>query len=390
MKEAKRLKEFLEDYDDDSTGLPITRIETLANGLFNRDRLGYANIFSSEKYSQYILDSGDLLFSHINSKQYIGRTVLYVKQEQEEIIHGMNLLRLKVIPDILSPHFIYYYFKSPFIKEQIASHRKDAVNQSSISISDLKRITLYVPPLPEQQQIVSELDCLQGIIDKKKEQLQELDKLAQSIFYTMFGDPVENEKGWDIQTLKTSTTKIGSGATPKGGNDNYKENGISLIRSLNVHNNSFKMKELAFIDEEQANGLKNVIIERNDVLLNITGASVARCCVVPSNILPARVNQHVSILRAQKNILNHIFLCYQLTSVPFQTVLIAMSKANGATREALTKTQVGNIKIILPPLPLQQEFADKINAIEQQKARIQQSLQDTETLFQSRMDYYFD
>ena len=93
-------------------GIPITRIETLSGGVFNRDRLGYANILSTEKYTSYILDDGDLLLSHINSKTYIGRTVVYNKLENEEIIHGMNLLRLKVIRKILSPYYAYYCFKS--------------------------------------------------------------------------------------------------------------------------------------------------------------------------------------------------------------------------------------------------------------------------------------
>ena len=102
---------------------------------------------------------------------------------------------------------------------------------------------------------------------------------------------------WIRRRLSDVTTKIGSGATPQGGEANYKQSGVSLIRSLNVHDGEFRMKDLAFIDETQATQLDNVSIEPRDVLLNITGASVARCCVVPSEVLPARVNQHVSILR---------------------------------------------------------------------------------------------
>ncbi len=106
--------------------------------------------------------------------------------------------------------------------------------------------------------------------------------------------------GWSKIKLSDITSKIGSGATPRGGKSAYKAHGISLIRSMNVHDGEFIEKNLAFIDESQAKKLSNVIIEKNDVLLNITGASIARCCVVPSRILPARVNQHVSILRACK------------------------------------------------------------------------------------------
>ena len=94
-----------------ANGIPITRIETLSGGVFNRERMGYADITSAEKYSQYILDDGDVLMSHINSKTYIGRSVLYKKENDEQIIHGMNLLRLKAIPSILLPSFLNTSFQ---------------------------------------------------------------------------------------------------------------------------------------------------------------------------------------------------------------------------------------------------------------------------------------
>ncbi len=197
---------------------------------------------------------------------------------------------------------------------------------------------LSVPPLPIQEKIVSELDCINGILDKKRQQLKELNALAQSLFYQMFGDPINNEKGWEVKKLGEVATKIGSGATPKGGNQAYKEFGISLIRSLNVHNNQFIYKDLAHIDDEQAKALNNVTIKNGDILLNITGASVARCCIVPNDILPARVNQHVAIIRLTE--VSNIFLANQFTSSFYQQELLSISKGNGATREALTKARI--------------------------------------------------
>jgi len=111
----------------------------------------------------------------------------------------------------------------------------------------------------------------------------------------------ELPQGWKWQNLSEVSVKIGSGSTPRGGRKAYKSEGISLIRSLNVYDDGFKIKGLAFIDDEQASKLSNVVVEENDVLLNITGASIARCCVVPSDLLPARVNQHVSIIRLKRN-----------------------------------------------------------------------------------------
>ena len=280
--------------------------------------------------------------------------------------------------------YIYYYLKG--YKWQGANKAAMGLTLNKASISQNH---IAIPPREEQERIVEELDCLSGVIEKKREQLRELDALAESIFYTMFGDPITNEKGWEVKKLKNITSKIGSGATPKGGNESYKGEGISLIRSLNIHNNLFVYKDLAHIDEEQADVLRNVVVEDGDVLLNITGASVARCCVVPNDVLPARVNQHVAIIRP-KELGNNIFICYQFTSNAYQQELLSIGKSNGATREALTKGQLEELDIIVPPLTLQQEFADKIEAIEKQKELIKQSITETETLFNARMDYYFN
>jgi len=261
--------------------------------------------------------------------------------------------------------------------------------QRNLDMPSFRKLIIPIPPIEEQERIVAELDLLQGIIEKKKEQLKAYDQLAQSIFYSMFGDPIDNPKGWETTKLKDITTKIGSGATPKGGNQSYKNEGISLIRSLNVHNGSFKYEDLAHIDEQQAHQLNNVIVEENDVLFNITGASVARCCIVPFDVLPARVNQHVSILRPKKEIVNHVYLCYYLISPNSQNALLVMSKSNAATREALPKSMMEKYSICVPPLSLQQEFAEKVEAIERQKALVQQSIVETQTMFDCTMDKYF-
>lgn len=199
----------------------------------------------------------------------------------------------------------------------------------------------------------------------------------------MFGDSVRNEKGWDKVQLSDACKKIGSGATPKGGKESYHKEGISLIRSLNVHNDEFSYDDLAFIDETQAHELRNVEVEENDVLLNITGASVARCCIVPKNVLPARVNQHVSIIRPKGEVFNSIFLSRLFTSENYQKFLIKKSKSKGATREALTKEEIELFKLIAPPVILQNQFAAIVKKTEALKEQFKASLSDLENLYGS-------
>lgn len=179
----------------EACGYPITRIETLANGVFNHNKVGYANIFELGKYEQNVLNNGDLLVSHINSKSYVGRTVVYYTKFDETIIHGMNLLRLIPTSELLSKYF-YYISLTHYFKDRIANIRKDSVNQSSFSISDLKKIPIPVPPMAVQERIVAELDKINEVIEKCRELLRTLDSLAQSIFYDTFGDPISNPKGW--------------------------------------------------------------------------------------------------------------------------------------------------------------------------------------------------
>ncbi|MGL1065680.1 restriction endonuclease subunit S [Vibrio vulnificus] len=167
--------------------------------------------------------------------------------------------------------------------------------------------------------------------------------------------------GWEWHKLKDLTTKIGSGATPKGGEKAYKSSGISLIRSLNVHDCFFKEEKLAFIDDEQANGLKNVVVESGDVLLNITGASIARCCIVPNEFLPARVNQHVAIIRPTEYV-DSKFLNYLIVNPKFKAQLLWQG-AGGATRQALTKAMVEELNIPLPSLPEQKRIVEKLDAL---------------------------
>lgn len=173
--------------------------------------------------------------------------------------------------------------------------------------------------------------------------------------------------------LKKITNKIGSGATPTGGKSAYKEEGISLIRSLNVYDYSFSYENLAYIDEVQAKKLSNVEIHENDILLNITGASVGRCCKVPRQIIPARVNQHVSIVRVDNNCANVDYILYYINS-PHNKLRLLNIAQGGATREALTKEAIENFIVELPDNNAQDFIANILssydNLIENNNRRI--------------------
>ena len=170
----------------------------------------------------------------------------------------------------------------------------------------------------------------------------------------------KNKNNWEKHALKTVTTKIGSGATPAGGRESYFSEGTPLIRSMNVHFRGFEKKGLVFLSDKQADGLSNVIVQANDVLLNITGASIGRVTIAPIDMTGARVNQHVTIIRPTSELLPK-FLSIFLASPTVQRMIDGIQV--GATRQALTKGMIEQFKIPLPPLAEQKRIVTKVNEL---------------------------
>lgn len=190
---------------------------------------------------------------------------------------------------------------------------------------------------------------------------------------------------WQSEPLSALTLKIGSGSTPRGGDSVYISEGTTLIRSQNVYNNEFSTDGLVYIDEKTAEKMKGVSVEKEDVLVNITGDSVARCCLVHDAVLPARVNQHVAILRTNpKKLLPH-FLAFYMVS-PFMQAKMLSWAGTGGTRKALTKGMLEGFEIPLPPVDVQDKIVQKIRTyndlIENNRRRIQLLEESARLLYQ--------
>jgi type I restriction enzyme S subunit len=260
-----------------------------------------------------------------------------------------------------------------------------------ISSKQIENIEIPLPPLPEQHRIVSIVDEAFAAIDKAKANAERNLKNAKELFESYLQGVFEN-RNWETKTLKELTTKIGSGATPRGGQENYKAEGISLVRSMNVHDWEFRERNLAFIDEKQAKELDGVSLQENDVLLNITGASIARCCVFPKEYLPARVNQHVSIIRSKNELLDAIFLNLLLTSTTYKDQLLFTGE-QGATRQAITKAQIEAFRISIPSLKQQKTIVRQIHALRAEtkmlNAVYQKKIDDLEELKKSILQKAF-
>lgn len=193
---------------------------------------------------------------------------------------------------------------------------------------------------------------------------------------------------WKTYKLGEIADKIGSGATPKGGKQAYLEKGISLIRSQNVLDFYFSKNGLAFISEQQAAELKNVTVQKDDVLLNITGDSVARVCKVPDDIIPARVNQHVGIIRGKRDKVNQDFLKYYLLQPAFKNYMLGLA-SSGATRNALTKLMIEKFVVKLPDLPTQRSIASILSSLDDKIELNNQMSQTLEAIAQTIFKEWF-
>ena len=286
-------------------------------------------------------------------KTAITKTPLYTNEAI------MAFIDKKVIQ--IEPKYIYFLFS--YIKW--GQFTNNAVKGKTLNKKFFSDFQINIPKYIQQTKVASILIRINKILEYKHSLIKAYDALIKSRFVEMFGNPIINDKKYPVFKLKDISQKIGSGVTPRGGDSNYIDKGVAFIRSMNVYNNTFKKENLVYIDESLAKQLCQVELFSNDLLLNITGASVARCCTVPDDILPARVNQHVCIIRQCR--ISNVFLEYCLTNEAYQEYLLLLSNKNGATREALTKIQVENLEVIFPPLTEITRFVKIVHQINKLK-----------------------
>ena len=348
-------------------GYPITRIETTANDRFNRDRMGYAGITDIEKYESYILQDGDLLMSHINSVQYLGRTVLYEKQGNEKIIHGMNLLGLKARRDIIIPAYARYCFYSYSFRQQIGRITKKSVNQASFAVADLKKIKIKVPDLSEQSRVVDILNRLNQVIKDRQQELQKLDDLTKARFVEMFGDPVDNPMGWNkkrLQDIVSDDCSISYGIVQTGDD---KEEGVPVFRPVDIVNRVPKLDELKKTTEEISNKYKRTILKGREMLITVR-ANIADTCIVGEEFKGCNVGRGIVPIRTKEDIMVLEFLKYLMDSKHLNDDI--KRKAKGITLIQLNMEDLREVELIIPPVEQQKIFVDFAKKIDKSKVAI--------------------
>ena len=348
-------------------GIPITRIETLSNDKFNRERMGYADILDASPYSSYILNDGDILMSHINSMKYLGRAVQYLKNEDETIIHGMNLLRLVPTKDVLSSFLIYQFFTA-FFRNQIVSISHQSVNQASFNTTNLKNLKLKVPSLSEQQSIVDYLDSAFAKIDAMKANAEKALNEAKALFQASLKEMLEPKEGWEEKALKDFATDMYRGSGVK--RDQVTEEGISCVRygeiytKYNFHFSKCASHTLA----EYVNSPK--YFEYGDILFAITGESVEE---IGKSI--AYTGKEKCIAGGDIVVMKHNYEPRYI-SYALSTPSAIKQKGHGKTKLKVVHTNIPSLKeIILPIAPKDEQIkiSDTLDSLKSKVDRLQEN-----------------
>lgn len=324
------------------------------------------------------ISDGDVLLTIVGT---IGRTCC-VQNPFIPFTLQRSVAVLKPRKECLISRFLMYALHS---LTDLWNNEAKGVAQKGIYLRQLSAIPIPIPPMEEQERIVAELDLLQSVIDKKKAQLDEYDKLAQSIFYDMFGDPVDNEKGWEMKKLKDiAIIKIGPFGSLLHTAD-YITGGTPLVNPIHMKNGKIVPDNEFTISDDKKKEMTAYLLKKGDIIFARRG-EIGRCAVV-SNKEDGYLCGTGSLFTRFNEQISELYVLYWTKSASFIKYLV--SKAKGATMLNINCNIVENLNIPLPPLSLQQTFAAKIEAIEQQKVRISQSIAEAQKLFDYTMDKYF-
>lgn len=354
----------------------------LATNTLNFDELKYISDAINIPEDKKLQRNSIFMCMSNGSKQHLGK-VAFIDRDYPYAFGGfMGLIKPK--EDIIIPKLLYYYFCSSKFKGFLSSIGNGA-NINNIKFVDIAKDHISVPEKTTQQSIIEELDKINELIRLKKEQLKDYDNLAQSIFYEMFGDPVENEKGWEVKKLREVCECITDGdhmPPPKS------DKGVPFVTigNINKETRQIEFDKTFFVPKDYFDNIPYTKKpKQGDILYTVTGSYGIPILI--SFDKEFCFQRHIGLLRPN-GLVNSIYLYMWASnkSVKGQADVVA----TGIAQKTVSLNSLRGFNITLPPLPLQQLFAKRIELIEQQKAEIQSTIADLETLLASRMQYWFD
>lgn len=360
------------------SGIPFLSVKDISSGKICWETVKYVSqgeYDSAPKGAKP--QKGDIMFCRVGT---MGKPIIVTTDKPFCTFVSLGYLHL--LNNKTNNTYVKYWMESSAFDIQVKANVK-GVAIKNLNTGWLKDFTIPVPPLPEQEKIVSELDCLSGIIEKKRQQLKELDALAQSIFYEMFGNPVDNERGWEVKKLgEVAYIGLGFTHTPE-----YVEEGVAFLSVKDISSGEICWDKIKYVSQQEYESApKGAKPKKGDIMFCRVG-TMGKPVIVDTDI-PFCTFVSLGYLHLLDSNVNNVYVKYWMLSHAFDEQVERNVK--GIAVKNLNTGWLKTFEIQVPPLPLQQTFAQKIEAIEQQKALIKQSIAEVETLFNSRMDYYFN
>lgn len=364
-------------------GIRVIRIANVQKGIIVDDQPAFYPLATQSEINRYLLNEGDILMSLTGN---VGRVGILQKEMLPAALN-QRVACLRMINNALHSKFFFHYLNSDLFEQKcIASAR--GIAQLNMSTEWLKEQFIPIPPLSIQRSIVSELDLLHSLIEKKQEQLRALDNLAQSLFYQMFGDPITNPMGWEVKKLGEVCDVKGRigfrGYTRNDFVDSSKDGAISLSPT-NIINNQMDYSKCSYVTWDKYNESPEIMVKNGDILLVKTGSSYGKCAYVDFLPHEATINPQFVVIKEHKIISRYLtaYLQSEAAKIKYDEFVI------GTAIPTFSQKSLNSMPILCPPLSLQQSFAAKVSAIEEQKLFISQSIKDVESLLAQRMDQYF-
>lgn len=354
----KILGNYIRLVDERNKNLAVTKL--LGVSISKKFIPSIANIVGTDLSNYKIVRTGQFAYGPVTSRNGEKISIAYLDEEDCIISSSYTVFEVENKEE-LDPEYLMLWFSRPEF-DRYARYKSHGSVREIFDWNELCMVELPVPDIEKQRKIVKAYKTITDRIDLKQKINDNLVSTLQIIYKKMF---LESQNTYITKPLADLCSKIGSGATPKGGKAAYFDKGISLIRSMNVFDYFFSYPELAHISQIQANALANVEIQQADVLFNITGVSVTRCCVVPDDVLPARVNQHVMIIRPYKGKNMSYYIMCTLCTSENKAKLLGIGQS-GSTREAINKQELERFEIPVPSdeeLERFGEIATKIYAL---------------------------
>ncbi len=336
----KILGNYIRLVDERNKNLAVTKL--LGVSISKKFIPSIANIVGTDLSNYKIVRTGQFAYGSVTSRNGEKISIAYLDEEDCIISSSYTVFEVENKEE-LDPEYLMLWFSRPEF-DRYARYKSHGSVREIFDWNELCMVELPVPDIEKQRKIVKAYKTITDRIALKQKINDNLVSTLHIIYKKMF---LESQNTYITKPLADLCSKIGSGATPKGGKAAYFDKGISLIRSMNVFDYFFSYPELAHISQIQANALANVEIQQADVLFNITGVSVTRCCVVPDDVLPARVNQHVMIIRPYKGKNMSYYIMCTLCTSENKAKLLGIGQS-GSTREAINKQELESFEIPVP------------------------------------------